>query len=85
MRKCTRTCWIVGICVFVYFVAFPADIVVVIQPFEVFVRAAGELSHAVSPWLYATIIVAIVCWTVTRMWGNRVQPAAEKRKRAKAG
>ena len=92
MGSCSRTCWVVGTCVFVYFVIYPADLVALVQPFGVLAGAVSEvlgtilrLSSSISPWLYGTVIAALACWTATRAWGRTQRPPAKKTTRAKAG
>ena len=60
--------------VFVYFVAFPADLQTLIEPLSAVVTLAGSilvLSGAVSPWLYMLLAVAVLARTVTRIWAGR--------------
>jgi hypothetical protein len=60
--------------VFVYFVAFPADLHTLIEPLSAVVTFAGSiliLSDAVSPWLYMLLAVAVLSRTVTRVWARR--------------
>jgi hypothetical protein len=55
-----------GVLVVAYFVLFPDDLAALIGPLEQLLR----LSQAVSPWLYALIGVALLCWTLDRIWGK---------------
>jgi len=58
---------ILGVFVFAYFVVYPQDFAAVLAP----VKEVLALSNAVSPWLYGVIGVAILAWTVARVWGDR--------------
>jgi hypothetical protein len=49
-----------------YFVLFPDDLATAINPLQQLL----QLSYAVSPWLYALIGTALVCWTLDRIWGK---------------
>ena len=60
--------------VFAYFVIFPEDVDRLLAPVE----KVLVLSGAVSPWLYAVIGVAIISWTVIRVWGNGRWAARER-------
>jgi len=64
----------------VYFLAFPADLKVLIgPPTEVLTLASGALakvlalSREISPWLYILLGVAVLSRTVTRIWGHKSQ------------
>ena len=60
--------------VFVYFVAFPADLQTLIEPLSAvvtFVNAILVLSNTVSPWLYMLLAVAVLSRTLTRIWAQR--------------
>ena len=60
--------------VFVYFVAFPADLKTLIEPLSVgvtFIGAILILSNSVSPWLYMFLAVVVLSQTATRIWGRR--------------
>ena len=92
MSRCGRTCWVVGSVVFAYFVVYPSDLVVLVQPFGVLAGAIGdilqpvlELSNGISPWFYGTVIAGIACWSATRIWGQPPKSPAKKASRAKAG
>jgi hypothetical protein len=53
--------------VFAYFVFYPQDLAAVVNPLERLLR----ISSAVSPWLYGVVGVAMIAWTIVRVWGNR--------------
>jgi hypothetical protein len=57
---------LLGALAFVYFVIFPQDVEGLLAP----VGQVLALSSAVSPWLYGVIGVAILSWTVIRVWGG---------------
>jgi hypothetical protein len=57
-----------------YFIIYPGDLGTLLGPLEPLSRAAStvlSVSQAVSPWLYALAAVAVVCWTVLRVWGRK--------------
>ncbi len=57
-----------GAAVFAYFVAFPDDLSSFLKPVE---RILG-LTTVASPWLYVVLGVAIVAWTITRVFGRNL-------------
>ena len=60
--------------VFVYFVAFPADLQTLFEPLSAvvtFVSSILVLSEAVSPWLYVLLAVVVLSRTATRIWVRR--------------
>jgi len=77
IRRLSRTQvrWLVVLAVaLVYFIIYPDDLAVLLGPLAPLSKAASEVlsvSQAVSPWLYALAAVAVVCWTVLRVWGRR--------------
>jgi hypothetical protein len=70
---------VLGVFVFAYFVVYPQDVVAVLAPAEkvvAFLEQILALSNALSPWLYGVIGVAILAWTVARVWGGRLTNTA---------
>jgi hypothetical protein len=60
--------------VLAYFVFFPDDLSTLLQPIHPLanaVSAALAVTQAVSPWLYALAAVALICWTIVRVWGRQ--------------
>jgi hypothetical protein len=57
---------LLGLLLLAYFVVYPEDLAGVLSP----VATGLGLSSAISPWLYALIAVAILCWTALRIWGR---------------
>jgi hypothetical protein len=57
---------LLGVLAFVYFVIFPQDVEALLAPMGQILA----LSSAISPWLYGVIGVAIISWTVIRVWGG---------------
>ena len=51
---------------FAYFVLYPQDLSVLLNPAERVI----SMSNTASPWLYAVIGVAMISWTVIRVWGK---------------
>lgn len=71
---------VVPVLVVVYFLAFPADLDVLVVPLtEVLTSVADALARvlaltsAVSPWLYVLAGVFILSRTVTSIWGRKSQ------------
>ncbi len=65
---------VLGVVVLVYFVVFPADLKDVLTPIMALVelsRAVLELTKAIAAGLYGVIAVAIIAWTIVRVWGGR--------------
>lgn len=57
----------------IYFVAFPGDLVgvpQVIQDLTTPARSILSLSYSVSPWAYILAVAALVCATLTRLFGK---------------
>jgi hypothetical protein len=57
---------LLAVLVFVYFVLYPQDLSALLTPLE----RVLAVSTAVSPWLYGVIGIAILCWTLVRIWGR---------------
>ena len=75
-RQLTRSQlrWLVVLfAVSAYFVIFPEDVATVLGQLTQAATSVLSVSQAVSPWLYAFAVVAVVCWTAVRIWGR---PAA---------
>ena len=53
--------------VFAYFVAFPEDARAVTAPIA---RVLG-LTQAISFGLYMVVAVAIIAWTIVKVWGRK--------------
>ncbi|MHC4166950.1 MAG: hypothetical protein ACYSWQ_08335 [Planctomycetota bacterium] len=71
---------IVPALVVVYFLAFPADLEVLIAPVTEVLNSVADalarvlaLTSAVSPWLYILAGVFILSKTVTSIWGHKSQ------------
>jgi hypothetical protein len=64
--RCSRSCWIITLALFVWFVMFPEDLTALVSP----VRTVLDLTRAVSPWLYGLAAVALVCWTFGRRFAS---------------
>lgn len=59
--------WLAGILAGIYFICFPGDAAVLLEP----LLPPATLSQAVSPWLYLVIGVGIFSWAMIRTWGQR--------------
>jgi hypothetical protein len=62
-----------GVLVLAYFVLFPQDIALVLNPVE---KLLG-LSNAVSLGAYLVLAVAILRWTALRIWGTGSKAATD--------
>lgn len=51
----------------VYFVLYPDDLVVLLNPLE---KLLG-ISHYISPGMYGVIGAGIISWTILRVWGQK--------------
>jgi hypothetical protein len=78
--KVCRPVVIVPALVVVYFLAFPADLEVLIGPVTELLNSVADalarvlaLTSAVSPWLYILAGVFILSKTVTSIWGRKSQ------------
>ena len=76
--KVCRPVVIVPALVVVYFLAFSADLEVLIGPLTELLNSIADalarvlaLTSAVSPWLYILLSVMILSKTVTRIWGHK--------------
>jgi len=73
-----RTAWLIAALAVAYFITFPDDLPSILAPLEPLTAAATSIlavSGSLSPWAYATIAVAAVCWTIVRVWGQRKEKA----------
>jgi hypothetical protein len=71
---CGPRCLVFSFLALAYFVLFPEDLTALLAPLGPiveFLRNALAISHAVSPWLYIVVAVAIAAWAVVRVWGPR--------------
>ena len=66
-RSVARPLAIISICVFIYFVVFPDDMLRVTTP----IAALFNVSRSISPWLYGVIAVVILAFTITKVWGTK--------------
>jgi hypothetical protein len=68
-------CWLIVLAaVLAYFIIYPHDLAVMLDPLEPLSKAVAtvlSVSQAVSPWLYGLLAVLAICWTLTRVWGRR--------------
>lgn len=78
--KVLRPVVVVPALVVVYFLAFPADLEVLIAPLTELLNSVADvlarvlaLTSAVSPWLYILAGVFILSKTVTSIWGRKSQ------------
>lgn len=74
LSEATVRCLVVLAAVLAYFVIFPQDLAVLLGPLEPLSNAASgvlSVSQAVSPWLYALAAIAVISWTVVRVWGRK--------------
>ncbi len=67
LRSVARPLAIISICVFIYFVVFPDDMLRVTTP----IATLFNVSKSVSPGLYAVIAVLILALTITKVWGTK--------------
>ncbi len=69
---------VLAVFAFAYFLIFPQDWSAILS----LVERVLAISNGVSPWLYAVLGVALVCWTMIRIWGRE---AGEEAGQAGAG
>ena len=56
--------WVVAAVALVYFIVFPDDVRAIVLPLETLLA----VSYSISPWLYGLAAVALVCWTLRRIY-----------------
>ncbi len=74
IRRLSQAWLVVLAAALVYFIIYPGDLAAVLGPLAPLSKAASDvlsISQAVSPWLYALSAVAVISWTVVRVWGRK--------------
>ena len=65
--------WWVAAFAAIYFIAYPGDLAAVFGPIDALtspIRSILSISYSISPWAYVLGVAALVCATLSRIFGK---------------